>query len=82
MRSDQRLEQLGYEAGVPKPLFAIIHGERAATVWRWNEAGNFRDLVVDNHESLTDDQLREKLARKLKLGLTTVPVDTVVEEYL
>ena len=80
MRSDQRLEQIGYEAGIPKPLFAIIHGECAAIVWRWKESGNFRDLVVSDHDSLSDDQLREKLARKLKSGITMVPVDVVIEE--
>lgn len=80
MRTDERLEQLGYEAGVPKPLFAIIHGDCASAVWRWREAGNFRDLLVDNHESLTDDQLRNKLTQKLKLGLTKVPADPVIVE--
>jgi len=80
MRSDQRLEQIGYEAGIPKPLFAIIHGDGAAIVWRWKEMGNFRDLVVTDPESLSDHQLREKLARKMKSGLTMVPVDVVIDE--
>ncbi len=82
MRSDQRLEELGYEAGVPKPVFAIIHGECATTVWRWIEADHFRDLLIEDPEPLNDDQLRDEITRKVTLGLTTIPVDPVDDEDL
>ena len=72
MRSDEQLERLGCEAGLPKPMWAVFRGDRASAVWRWRKASRQLEIVIDDDSVLTDEQLKNDIKRRLEGGLVVV----------